>query len=158
MAQTPVLYLALGVPVLALAIVGTVLAVAFRARPQHPGDTPGEPPTRWNVEIKQPGSLPPFGSQFGRLDLDEQRLLFTPDGAQQPAWSLPAYDVRVQHLGGVQLDGATLWLGWPGGSLRCEVSREHLNRFSRNTAKTLRQQGYTREVVAALVAAGAQPA
>jgi hypothetical protein len=41
--------------------------------------------------------------------------------------------------------------------MHCTVSHEHINRFSRNSLKDLREHGYAKEFVGALLSYGARP-
>ncbi|MCL3817630.1 hypothetical protein [Aeromicrobium wangtongii] len=94
-----------------------------------------------------------LGAEAGRLELSEGILSFIPADAEVAAWAVPCAQLGVGRgvIGPVRLVGPT----W---TIHCTVSHERINRFSRNTMKTLREQGYAKEFVAALQAYGAHPA
>lgn len=167
--------------VVATAVVVGVLAAVFtlsatrRTRPElgpRPPSAPAPgaqgavlPPPRpgavdgtWNVMIAGGGLFGAMGgtinATFGRFDLAQGLLTFTRDGAAGPDWSAPCHLLRVRQLGALVAKG-DVELNGPMGHVRCTVSREHVNRFTQNGFKDLREQGYAREFVHAVLSHGA---
>ncbi|MEG9227125.1 hypothetical protein [Aeromicrobium sp. Sec7.5] len=167
--------------VVATATVVGVLATVFtlstsrRARPElgprpPPGPLPSTegapaPPPRpgavdgtWNAMIAGGGLFGAMGgtvnATFGRMDVVSGVLSFTRDGATGPDWSTPCTLLRVRQLGALVAKG-DVELNGPMGQVRCTVSREHVNRFTQNGFKDMREQGYAREFVHAALSHGA---
>lgn len=165
----------------ATAVLVAVLAVVFtlsatrRTRPElgprpPAGVAPGPagaalPPPRpgavdgsWNAMVAGGGIFGAMGgtinATFGRLDLARGLLTFTRDGASAPDWSVACTQLRVRQLGLLVAKG-DVELNGPMGTVRCTVSREHVNRFTQNGFKDLREQGYAREFVHAVLSNGA---
>lgn len=165
----------------ATAVLVAVLAVVFtlsatrRTRPElgprpPAGAAPGPagaalPPPRpgavdgsWNAMVAGGGIFGAMGgtinATFGSLDLVRGFLTFTRDGAGAPDWSVPCTQLRVRQLGLLVAKG-DIELNGPMGTVRCTVSREHVNRFTQNGFKDLREQGYAREFVHAVLSNGA---
>lgn len=155
-----------------LAVVFT-LAMTRRARPglgpRPPAPTvaPSVPPPpggvpvvegTWNAMIAGGGLIGAMGgtlnATFGRIDLVDGTVSFTRTGREVPEWRVPCRQVRIRQLdllapkGDIELNG-------PMGQVRCTVSREHVNRATTNGFKTLREQGYAREFVHAVLTHGA---
>lgn len=124
------------------------------APPPRPGAVDGT----WNAMIAGGGVFGAMGgtinATFGRLDLAGGLLSFTRDGADTPDWSTPCTQLRVRQLGLLVAKG-DIELTGPMGTVRCTVSREHVNRFTQNGFKDLREQGYAREFVHAVLSNGA---
>lgn len=95
-----------------------------------------------------------INATFGRIDLIGGILSFTRDGAVDPDWHAPCHQLRVRQLGALVAKG-DVELNGPMGQVRCTVSREHVNRFTQNGFKDLREQGYAREFVHAVLSHGA---
>lgn len=165
--QEPVtiaLVLAIAVPTL-FGVIITIILVAGRARPQ-----PGLGPRAgsdggvmavggaWNAQILGSGITGrlggTLGSQFGVFRIDHGALNFTPDDSPNPAWSIPCHQLAARS--GSIFSTAQVELWTPQVHLRCNVSRERINRISRNTIKELREPRYAREFVDTLVAQGAR--
>lgn len=163
---------------LMLSVMGAVFAliiafVVIRATktPAHKIQQPGWQPTppgqpsfdssvaSWNAQILGDGIIGALGgtlnSGFGRFDLRGGRLSFTADGAQTPAWDVACAELQATHHG--MFSVATVTLRGPMGDVRCNVSVEHINRFSRNSVKTMRESGHAKNFVQALHAHGARP-
>lgn len=167
--------------VVATTVLVAVFAVVFtlaatrRTRPDlgprpPTGPTPGPdgavlPPPRpgavdgtWNAMIAGGGVFGAMGgtinATFGRFDLVRGLLTFTRDGAEAPDWSVPCTHLRIRQLGVLVAKG-DVELNGPMGPVRCTVSREHVNRFTQNSFKDLREQGYAREFVHAVLSHGA---
>ena len=170
LAVVPIVIL-LAVPLLLLLIVGIILVVG-RSRPQPgrgihpvgPGHTSGSPPGiagaagTWNGEILGSGVLGALGgtlgSTFGTFRVSAGTLVFdAPDAA---SWQLPCGQITVRKRSLFALDGADVGLQTPRGELRCNVSRERINRMSRNDLKDMRERGYADEFVQVLAANGAR--
>ena len=155
---TPVYWL----PAMDLAIAApivTILIVAFRARPR-PGlgprlDQTGTMVTcgTWNALIHRGALGGTLGAAIGRFDVDGGYLRFIREGTETPEWFLPCAHVSVHAGSGFLSPPVTIHT--PTGPLRCTVSREHINRLSRNTAKEFRERRYALEFAQALVANGA---
>lgn len=155
----------LGVPVLLALIIG-IIVFAGRSRPHEGlGPRPAAPGARsaegtWNALIlgdsvfgAMGGTL---GSRDGRFHVYQGLLAFVPDGAPQPEWTVPCSQIAARAHSAFSTAGVILWL--PQAQLRCNVSRESINRVTRNSIKSLREAGYYREFVDTLVAAGAREA
>lgn len=145
-----------------LVLVGLVvgLVIYSRTRRRTAGWTPAAPRSpgagEWNAKIVT-GLV---DGVYGLMRIDAGTLTFLPDapGPDSPPWSLPCTTVTVRTVPAASFHTANVELSWPRGSLRVMVSREHINRFSRNTLKTLRQSAWADEFAAALVASGARRA
>jgi hypothetical protein len=129
-------------------------AVGEVGPPPRPGAVDGT----WNAMLLGRGALGGLGATinatFGRFDLVGGALSFTRDGATAPDWTSPCAHLRVHQLGLLVAKGDVA-LDGPMGPVRATVSREHVNRFTRNGFKDLREQGYAREFVHALLSNGA---
>lgn len=153
----------LAVPLLLALIIG-IIVVAGRARPQaelgpRASVSGGHGPDGvWNALIFGDGAIGAMGgtldARSGRFHLAQSMLSFIPDGQDQPEWSVPCTDIVARSHSAFSTAGVLL--SFPGAQLRCDVSREHINRFTRNSIKSLRQASYYREFVGALVANGAR--
>jgi hypothetical protein len=166
-----VLALGIGVPLFIALVIGIILLVG-RARPVAglgvqvaPPAGPGAPQRvrgTWNGEILGEGGLGAIGgtmaSTFGSFHVEDGWLSFTPVDAAEPAWRVPGHTVVGRRRGLVTIDGADVELWTPVGHLRCNVSREHINRISRNDIKDGRERGYAQEFLWALGANGARSA
>ncbi|MDT0203255.1 hypothetical protein [Nocardioides sp. AE5] len=171
MEQHAIVFISLGVggPLFAALIVGVIL-YAGKARPRpdlgvrpapadHHALASATPPGgRWNMQLlssslfgKLGGTL---GSTNGEVEIANGHLGFFPRGSSQPAWSYPCHQLAVRPQTAFNAAGLLLWT--PHGQIRCNVSREHINIFSRNTIKTLREPRYFREFAEVLWANGAQ--
>lgn len=151
-----------------LGLIGGILLVAFRARPQAglgplgatgpDVDPASERPHAgaWNAYLYRGRLGGTIGGASGRFDVAGGELRFTPDDPADSAWTLPCRQIGVST--GTAVFGPPVTLVTPAGVLRCTVSRERINRFSRNTAKTLRETGYGREFADVLLRNGAHPA
>jgi len=116
--------------------------------------TPGQPPTGvWNAQLLTESMLRPA---YGQLRLVGGSLFFFPDGADVPAWSAPCPSLVARKQGGGLLTGAPIRIEGPMGVVEGLVSVERINRFSRNSFKTMRQQGYADPFLQALWANGAR--
>ncbi|MFT4051983.1 MAG: hypothetical protein QM677_07015 [Microbacterium sp.] len=157
------MFLAIGVPLIFTLIVGIIGIVGLPRRNPELGvrtaAEPGRPPTgRWNMRILSgfgttTGSG--IGSIGGIVEVTAGVVRFTRDGASQPDWTYPCAAVAVRPQTAFHV--AAVLLFTPDGQLSCDVSRETINRFSRNTLKSLREPGYAREFAETLWANGAQP-
>lgn len=123
-----------------------------------PPPRPGAVDGTWNAMIAGGGVFGAMGgtinATFGRFDLVRGLLTFTRDGADAPDWSVPCTHLRIRQLGALVAKG-DVELHGPMGPVRCTVSREHVNRFTQNGFKDLREQGYAREFVHAVLSHGA---
>lgn len=132
-----------------LVLVGLVvgLVVYARTRRKAAGWRPAAPRAsgagEWNAKIVT-GLVDGI---YGRMRIEAGTLTFLPDapGPQSAPWSLPCATVTVRTVPMQSFQNANVELAWPGGSLRVLVSREHINRFSRNTMKTMRQSAWADE-------------
>ncbi len=126
--------------------------------PVLPPPRPGAVDGTWNAMIAGGGLFGAMGgtinATFGRFDLTRGLLVFTRDGADAPDWSVPCTQLRIRQLGVLVAKG-DVELNGPMGAVRCTVSREHVNRFTQNGFKDLREQGYAREFVHAVLSHGA---
>ncbi len=104
---------------------------------------------------RQRTSLRP--SRLRVIRLESGLLSFTPDGAAAPVWTVPCDQLVADRRSYFSLDGGDVQLSGPMGVVRCAVSTEHINRFSTNTAKDLRERRYAAQFVALLHAHGARP-
>ncbi|MDF1704242.1 MAG: hypothetical protein P1U38_05660 [Aeromicrobium sp.] len=124
------------------------------APPPRPGAVDGT----WDAMIPGGGFLGAMGGSlnatFGRIDLVGGRLAFTRDGADAPDWQVPCTHLRIRQLSALAPKG-DVELNGPMGPVRCTVSRERVNRFTQNGFKDLREQGYAREFVQAVLTNGA---
>lgn len=155
----------------ALILIATILAiilVAGRARPQAGlGTAPGSdgsgplPPSSgasgtWNIQILGDGLIGTMGGSIGashgRVHLADGAMTFTPDDGT-PGWRIPCDQVAARSRG--MFSVARVELMTSTGRLRCNVSREHINRVSRNQIKTQREVRYAREFVQVLGMNGA---
>ncbi|MBC9226822.1 hypothetical protein GL325_10830 [Aeromicrobium sp. 636] len=126
------------------------------------GAASGTPPVpgagSWNAEVMSDGLVGMAGgslrSTFGRFDLRDGALAFTPNGEAAPAWQARCADLAVTRHG--MLSPHAVTLQGPMGVVRCSVSIEHINRFSRNSIKTMRQANYATQFVQVLRANGAR--
>lgn len=158
------LLIPIGVGLVFALVLAILLVVALDKKVEQPGAVPpaalapgAAPYGRWNAQIVGEGLLGPgIGAHFGVLDVTDRHLAFVPDGATGPEWRVPCDSVQIRKRGLVNLDGADLELAGPMGTLRCSVSREHLNRVMTNDFKTIRERGYADELVAVLAANGAR--
>lgn len=165
MEDTSIVFLALGlgVPAMFALIIGIIL-FAGRSRPQ-PGLGPRltgaggrSPEGTWNALIlgdsvfaAMGGTL---GSRAGRFHVEQGALSFVADGEERPEWTVPCSQFSARAHSAFNTSGVMLWM--PQAQLRCNVSRESINRHTRNTIKSLREAGYYREFVDVLVASGAR--
>lgn len=153
-------------PILVPLFIGGILAIillAGKSRPQEGrgprATTPGGPATggTWNARILSKGFLGAvggtLGSDYGVFHVYDGQLGYVPDGATEPAWTVPCSQVKARAHNAFAPAGVDLWL--PDGHVRCNVSREHVNMYVRNSIKTLREAKYYGEFVDALVANGA---
>lgn len=153
--------LVMGGVVLVGALVGGILYLAGRRRPQ-PGLGPVPVPGgggEWNASIVDPRVRTvgaDLAATHGRLRVADGRLTFTPEGATGPAWSVPCREVTVRTASFFSLDGADVELHGAWGVMRCTVSRERINRFVGNDFKTLRERTYGRELAVAMAQQGAR--
>ncbi len=156
--------LVVAVPV-GLALIIGIIVLAGRARPRPGLGTLGPSTTLnasgvWNGEVLGDGVLGAtggtLGSTFGTMRIDAGALSFTPDGATTPAWSAPCATVCGRRRTMLALNGADMELWGQSWRLRCNVSREHINRFSRNDIKSMRQRRYANEFLRALASNGAR--
>ncbi len=155
-----------------LLVVG-ILLIAFKRRPQRRGWAPQQQ-QHVSAQPAGPGSLPfagewnaavvPEGSgllsvrrDYGIIRLESGLLSFTPDGAAAPVWTVPCNQLVADRQSYFSLDGGDVQLSGPMGVVRCAVSTEHINRFSTNTAKDLRERRYAAQFVGLLHAHGARP-
>ncbi|GAA1740530.1 hypothetical protein [Aeromicrobium alkaliterrae] len=124
------------------------------APPPRPGAVDGS----WNAMILGGGVIGAMGgtlnATFGRFDLVGGSLSFTRDGASGADWTAPCGHLRVHQLGLVVAKG-DVELNGPMGQVRATVSRERVNRITRNSFKDVREQGYAREFVHVLLLNGA---
>lgn len=149
-----IVFIAFVVPFLMLVIVGViVLLVVFRGR-SKPSSVPAGGPSGWFAEVIGVGAGALGGSTYGTMTISDGQLNYFPDGDGEP-WSVPAASLRARKRNFFDLAGADVELHGPMGEVRCNVSREHINRFITNDLKDLRQRGYTDEFLAALAANGA---
>lgn len=154
-------YVVMGGIVLLGGVIGGILYLAGRRRPQ-PGLGPGPVPGgggEWNASIVDPdvrtvGAA--LAATHGRLRVAGGWLTFTPEGATGPAWSVPCREVTVRTASFFSLDGADVELHGAWGVVRCTVSQERINRFVGNDFKTLRERGYGRELAVAMAQQGAR--
>lgn len=156
---------------LVLLLVVGILLVAFKPRPQRPGwvgraqpdaatgaGHPAGAPTyagTWNAEVLGDAGFGVAARAYGIFHLEDGVLSFVRDGTATPVWSVPCHQLAARRRGFFELDGADVRLVGPMGELRCSVSTEHINRFSANTMKDLRERGYADEFVRLLWAHGA---
>lgn len=148
--------------VLVLVVVGgTFLFAALHKNVQQPGAQPvqgggpaGGGPAwggRWNAQLRGPAT-------HGVLEIAAGHLAFVPNGAQVPQWRVPCTHLMIRKQGMISLDGADLEIHGPMGLVRCDVSREHINRFMTNDFKMFRERGYADQFLAAAAAHGARVA
>lgn len=139
-------------------VVGTVFFFASRARPQRSGVQRAAGVGEWNGRASGgPGLIgaSALGSTYGVFRLEQGALTFWPDGASAPAWTIPCTSMIVRRNPMFSLSMVSLF--GPYGELRCDVSREHINRLSTNDFKWFRERRYADEFIGALCAWGAQP-
>lgn len=112
----------------------------------------------WNAQVLGDSLIGTMGgaldSTFGRFDLREGVLSFTPNGAPGPAWHVPCNQLIVTHHG--LFSTATITLRGPMGVLRCNVSVEHINRITQNSLKSMREVRHATNFLHALRANGAR--
>lgn len=91
------------------------------------------------------------GAVHGRLELTGGTLRFVPDDASGTPWSAPAAQLTATRglARPVRLDG-------PMGTVHLTASHEHVNRWSRNSLKSMRELRYADELISALEAYGAR--
>ncbi|MBC9734106.1 hypothetical protein [Nocardioides marmotae] len=152
---------------LIIAVVLVLLLTRSRAAAPPPLFVPGprgpEPAaSTWNVQVLGSSLIGQLGgsldSTFGTLTLRAGRIAFTPDDAVVPAWDVACPEVWVRRQGVGPFAVAALVLHGPMGEVRCNVSRERINRFSANSLKDFREVGYATQFVAAAQAHGARVA
>ncbi|WP_205474428.1 hypothetical protein [Nocardioides sp. SYSU D00038] len=165
----------MSVLVLALLVVGALgllvvvagavaLVRSFRSPPAvPPGPVPPLAPavaSTWNLEVLGGGVIGAMGGTlnaiYGTLHVDDGRASFTVDGATGPAWTVACRDLHVIRQGLGPFAVASLRLVGPMGEIRCNASREHLNRVVDNPVKDLRESGYADALARALSAHGAR--
>ncbi|WKN49634.1 hypothetical protein [Nocardioides sp. Arc9.136] len=169
--MTVIVLLALVVPLLlGLLVAGLLALVLTRSRAAAappvvapvPGGAFAPVPSTWNVQVLGSSAIGAMGgslgSTYGTLALADGTLTFTPDGATTAAWVVPCAEVWVQRQGVGPFAVAALRLHGPMGDVACNVSREHINRFSANSLKDFREAGYAAQFVAAAQAHGARVA
>ena len=169
--MTLVLLLATLLPLLVVGVFLVILVVVLtrsRAQPPAPllAPTPtgalAPAPSTWQAQLLGEGALgvmgSPLGSTYGTFALDAGRLAFTPEGATEPAWVVACPDLWLTRQGVGPFTVASVKLHGPMGELSCNVSREHINRFSTNTLKDFRESGYADQFVAAAHVHGARVA
>ena len=109
----------------------------------------------WNVMIHAESVVGAMGGTFGattgRFDLAEGTLTYRPDDASHEGWTVACTDlVAARGLARpVRLDG-------PMVTVHCTVSTEKINRYSKNSLKSMRELRYAREFTQALGAYGAR--
>ena len=154
--QAIVIGLAIGVPAVFAFVIG-IIVVAGRARPQEGLGPRSATDGRWNALLLD-GPLAALGGTLGATGgvvvVEHGFVSLVQDGAIMPAWSYRCADVAVRAHSAFSRATVTLWT--PGGELRMTVSREHVNRFSRNTLKSMREPVYAREFANVLAANGAR--
>lgn len=161
-----IVFLVLG-PLVVLAMIAVVLVGVRRKKPRtglglrltapRSDGTRGLIGGSWNAMIHAESVFGAMGgtlgAQQGRFELSAGALSFLPDGAEQPAWTVPCTSLGVARgfTRPVRLEG-------PMGTIHCTVSTEHINVLTQNPLKDVREQGYATEFVTALQSAGARPA
>lgn len=145
-------------PLVAAPVVLVVSLVLVRSRPAAAPTSPRESgadpaSTTWFVEL---GGGP--GSTYGTFRLAGDLLAFVPDGSTRPAWEVPCRDLWVRREGVGPFAITAVRLHGPMGEVGCNVSREHINRFMTNSAKSFREAGYAAQFVTAVQAQGARVA
>lgn len=153
----------IGVPLFIALILGIIL-FAGKARPVQGlgarAAAPGGQGTSglWNAMILSGGAVGALGgtlgAKTGRFRVEQGTLSFIPDGTDQAEWSVPCDQITARAHTAFATKGVDLEL--PDGKLRCNVSREHINRYTRNSVKSLREARYYREFVDVLLANGAR--
>lgn len=152
-----------GAPLLLGAII-TIVLVAGRPRPK-PGlgvRAPGTstPTGRWNAQLLADSVFGRMGGTAGHVsgqfEVSEGLLKFFPEHSSSdvPLWALPCRELTARANGMFSPAGVVLWS--PRGKLSCNVSREHINVWTRNSLKSMREPTYYREFVDVLVAHGAR--
>lgn len=148
--------LLIGVPAVFAFVIG-IIVFAGRARPQEGLGPRSATDGRWNALLLD-GPLSVLGGTLGSTGgvvvVEHGFVSLVQDGAIMPAWSYRCADVAVRTHGANSRATVTLWT--PAGELRMTVSREHVNRYSRNTLKSLREPTYARELAQVLAANGAR--
>lgn len=148
--------LMIGVPAVFALVIG-IIVLAGRARPRADLGPRSATDGRWNALLLD-GPLAVLGGTLGSTGgvvvVEHGFVSLVQDGAIMPAWSYRCRDVAVRTHGAHSRATITLWT--PAGELRMTVSREHVNRFSRNTLKSLREPTYAREFAQVLAANGAR--
>lgn len=165
------LVLATLLPLLVGSVFVVILVVVLtrsRAQPAAPvlAPVPGggfaAAPSTWNVQVLGTGAIGAMGgalgSTYGTLALDAGRLAFTPEGGTEPEWVVACRDLWVRRQGVGPFAIASIRLHGPMGELACNVSREHINRWTANSLKDFRESGYAHQFVAAIHAHGARVA
>ncbi|MBM9460839.1 hypothetical protein JK386_13100 [Nocardioides sp. zg-536] len=145
---------ALGMLAVAVALVVGVVHVS------RPSPRPLSGPPIWRVTVFADNAFGSIGgslgSETGTLELREGHLGYCRDTETEAAWWVPCHQLTVRY--DVVLPGMrTLTITGPQGTVRCAVSREHINRFMVNTLKTIREARQADELRQALLAHGAQP-
>ncbi|MCD4526996.1 hypothetical protein [Nocardioides sp. cx-173] len=156
-------------PLLVTGVFAVILVVVLtrsRSRPAAPvlAPAPGggfaPVPSTWNAQVLGSGVIGAMGgalgSTYGTLALDAGWLAFTPDGAAEPQWRVSCRELWVRRQGVGPFTVASVRLHGPMGEVACNVSREHINRWSANTLKDFRQSGYAAQFLAAVQAHGAR--
>lgn len=152
----------LGAP-LFIVLIATIILLSGRARPQvgmgaWADDDADGVAGRWNAQILDPGFVGSLGGSLGAVhgvfDVRAGQLAFFADDSPTPAWVVRCVELSARPNSAFATFGVLLTS--PQGQLRCNVSRESINRVSRNTIKTLREAQYYREFVDVLVANGAR--
>ncbi len=146
--------------------IGAILAIiliAGRARPEaglgpvHSGTA--APTGRWNAQILADSAFGKLGGSAGaltgHLEISDAHLRFFHEGVPgtAPTWSIPCTQIAARAQGAFASAGVVLLS--PHGRLRCNVSREHINAWTQNSLKSMREPRYYREFVEVLVAHGA---
>jgi hypothetical protein len=156
--RTAILFVSVLVPLVAAVVVGVVALVVVRSRPALPAPPPsggaggGSTASTWFAQL---GGGP--GATYGTFSVDDGHLAFVPAGAATPTWVVACRDLWVRRQGVGPFAITAVRLRGPMGEVACNVSREHINRFMTNSAKTFRESAYAGQFVAALEAQGARP-
>lgn len=161
--MSDVTWLMFAIPLLVLLVFGLVIGIIVVAGRPRPllglGPAPGVTADgRWRAKVMEGNLLARIGwaSPSGLFIVERGELSFQPDGAAEPRWSVPCRQVAVRDNSSPLLFSPWVLLWLPGGTMRCQVSREHINSFVTNDPKTWREQGYRREFAQCLAANGAR--
>jgi len=106
-------------------------------------------------QVRPASSWTQLFADYGTIHLDAGWLTFIRDGESEPAWQVPVPTITASQY--TIFANSSLRISAPSiGELKVTVSEEHINRFSRNDFKTMRERRYAAQFLELLRQCGAR--